>query len=414
MKKLLFYFFLSSGAFWAKNLALFSQYRFQLYSIDPRQREAAVSYFMQDVDEESLTILYEHLLYERNHKILEKLLNFFANRKSKDDFFYLLDFLSLSPNLDLAVEAAKIMKEIHRERSRKELLALAEKSPLYFLIYLKVFTPPDELSFYDAQKKLGDESLRLAILAYSAKMRDIFIEALSPYYFADSSLLANDTSSVLLKTFILEQAQKEVLPEYFAEMPALNLPEFAILLYLQKKFQYNPNSYDFEKTFVEAKKQEVLRFFLLQISPFIKNKEILLKITEEAQSGREILWIFRNFENLSEETQKVFCKKKLNPNLPKSFLNRKKFLCENKPTYGDFANLNLYLKEAHNLKTEQIYYLLREKDFRYRQKAYHWLSPKIFEKYPVLYKILWLKEKDRTLRIQLFSLNTIEDIVHEE
>ena len=92
--------------------------------------------------DQTLEMVQERLLLEFDVKIVEKILVFFAKRKSKKDFFYILDFLKANSRPQYAKMALEIMYKISAARTRYELNVLFQKNygKVHSLTYFKVLT----------------------------------------------------------------------------------------------------------------------------------------------------------------------------------------------------------------------------------------------------------------------------------
>ena len=107
--------------------------------------------------DQTVEMVQERLLFELDVKIVEKILVFFAKRKSKKDFFYILDFLKANSRPKYAKMALEIMYKISAARTRYELNILFQKNygRVHSLTYFKVptqVTPRDRAWFQRVYK----------------------------------------------------------------------------------------------------------------------------------------------------------------------------------------------------------------------------------------------------------------------
>lgn len=78
-------------------------------------------------DNDTLDALTFLLMYENNLEVTMLLLDYFEERKSKNDFFYLIDYLPLAIERDAIEKTIKILHNIHPPTLRRELSNLALK-----------------------------------------------------------------------------------------------------------------------------------------------------------------------------------------------------------------------------------------------------------------------------------------------
>ncbi|MCS6985276.1 MAG: hypothetical protein NZM25_09165 [Leptospiraceae bacterium] len=379
-------------ALWASTL------RLQLQSLDPRQRESALRQLMQNPTQENVEILQEHLLQERNKKVLRSLLEFFRQRKARADFFYLLDFIGMAEDPLLALEAAKILKEIHLERARKELLDLSSRSLFYFYLYLKTFAQNTSQEWEQVKKALESEALKLAILSLPEQKRDEIIEAILPFEPYDLLLPTEGAADIILRTLLLEKKGLEVDPSWFNATLDKDVPHFVRKLFFEKRGKYFFDSFMKEEVDTLLG-DEVFRWYLWQDRRF--PDEYYTKAIRYAQSSQEVLFLLLYFPYLSQRHKEIFCEKKLAKNLPLSWHRRHKFLCQGEFSYGDFSNVRLYIRNLPRENTAQAYLMLRSGDARYRMKAYLSTPDEDVAQKRLLYKALWLQERDPLLRFYL-------------
>lgn len=119
----------------------------KLSSRSASERSSAVQYFSTKNDETAYDLIKSLLLKESTLEVQEKILQALEKRKSRKDFFTLLDFIRISFHESTRLRAMKLLMEIHPPRLRYEIEQAIAKSPdLRILLYgwLVSFQNPDE------------------------------------------------------------------------------------------------------------------------------------------------------------------------------------------------------------------------------------------------------------------------------
>ncbi len=96
-------------------------------SVHKQQRRAAVQEAIKFPSEKSFDLLRERLLIETDSEIADLILTVLESRKSRKDFFYVLDYLKIVSDEKLAVRSMKLLYGIHPPRLHYELNQLMKK-----------------------------------------------------------------------------------------------------------------------------------------------------------------------------------------------------------------------------------------------------------------------------------------------
>jgi len=103
------------------NFSDYEKITFELKNKKYKTRLYAVQKAIRSKNEQMMILIKEHLLRERHSKVIQLILAKLELRKSRRDFFYLLDFLKQSINLKLAYRTLRLLRKIHLPRLQREL-----------------------------------------------------------------------------------------------------------------------------------------------------------------------------------------------------------------------------------------------------------------------------------------------------
>lgn len=165
--------------------AQWQRYYEQLNSPVVDKRYQAVTQLMrQKKDEDAINLLRQRITREQNNKVIELLLKFFEESRSRKDFFFLRDFLKTAPDLATAVKTISIMHQIHAPRLRYELEQLFENRHhrILSLSYMQAIQQPDNRSIIWMQKSYLKFQLDDYFLELNKKVDVPLFEAASPYF----------------------------------------------------------------------------------------------------------------------------------------------------------------------------------------------------------------------------------------
>ncbi len=374
----------------------------QLEAFDPQQRLSAVKFFAnQTEDEETAQLLRERLLIEYNPTVLTALLDYFEKRRSREDFFYLLDFIPIAYDYKLAARAATIMATIHTERTLKEFSQLLEEEAPHFLMtFLAAFSQPDSAAREVCRRALGSHKMREKILLLPPANRKEIISLLQPYSPFELILPEKDITSVLLLTELREYAGGSPAPEWFYEKISTNtqLDRKLILEYLEKQFYHAAQQQNLQAM---AAASPIERYFALRQRLLVP--EYRSELTESLHliaTPRELLLLLLHADRLTASERSALCTIKYRSNVV-SLDNRLLLLCTGKFVQGDLANLNLALRTMFAISPRQLYQNLTHHDSRYRLKAVLLADAQLISQHREVFQAMLLKEPNRRVRFHI-------------
>lgn len=273
---------------------------------------------------ESLTFL---LNYENDPKVLSLILDYFDKRNSREDFFYLIDFLPLARDTDLITKSLEILHRLHAPTLRRELKNLNAKNnrPDLSLVYLKILKDqnkncPNHAKFREWIKEI-----------YKEKNFQKFMVALDIQKFMDFFEIyqicsANQADGFILKYYLAlkednffntEKNMTEFLNEWQKKIPETNRTKL-----LQIAIRYNPSLFIESVRLNEKIQDQSTRFVLYQYAFFSASvntaqKEWIAKLISQEKNKRNLYYIAAVFVENSTEYNlilKKLCQKKREQN----------------------------------------------------------------------------------------------------
>jgi hypothetical protein len=156
----------------------------KLNSLSVSDRITAVTFFAKKNDESAYELIKTRLLRETAITVQEKILEALEKRKSRKDFFTLLDFIRVNHHEATRLRAMKLMMDIHPPRLRYEIeQAVTKSADMRILLYgwLVSFQNPDETTKLWFQKVFRDTDTAEYFLTLRSEHDEKISVLLKPY-----------------------------------------------------------------------------------------------------------------------------------------------------------------------------------------------------------------------------------------
>ena len=182
---LLFTFFPAARFAQKLNLATLETVTKQLRSVNVQDRKNAIKTIQQSASEEDLDLLRLHLPLETDESAAKLILDLFARRKNRKDFYSIIDYLKTTRSSTNAKSGLNTLYAIHPTRLRQEIEFILRSGVSSFpllLIYIEAIQNPDERDRNLVQRMYIEHNYDRLWLRLDNTSRQKLLLDLRPYY----------------------------------------------------------------------------------------------------------------------------------------------------------------------------------------------------------------------------------------
>jgi len=367
-------------------------------------------------------LIKERLVIENHEEVLEIIFEYLEKRKSKKDFFYVLDFLKRTSKKKYASRAILLLYAIHPPRTRFEIgqLLKEDRSKILSIIYISSINSPSKSDLKWFSKVFLKYKLATFWATLPPVKDDLLLKNLNSYLESSDVRTANDISSFFwyLKSSHYSSTRpkvkilNEINPDNIAKLSFERQINF---LYLLTK--YNPGILDginFTDKASSPMKKWMIKRYLLNRKRKWKNTFNFLLLNENRQG---LLWAIAIYADKLSEKEKDIWLNRCNEKTVKAWLCLRSYIVLKR---ADKA-WQLWLNANHSRRTSMtlknlsgmmkldkfhknlffISWILNHESLRLRLKGAMVFPDEIYRKQSPLIISHWLSENTSTLR-QIF------------
>ena len=392
----------------------------EILSSNPQTRKKAVLEISNYKEEEMIQLIRELILRETDGSVMEAILEVFEKRKNRADFFYLVDFLKVTPRAKYGEMAMKILHEVHKSRFQWELkeLFMDKKNRVLLLTYMKSISEPNEDDIKFIQYCFRAYNFAEYYASFHAENDKEISDAFEKYGFYSENFQAYTASdyfwffkiSFEKKRKIDPSASVYFRPEMINEIPRKRIREFAgsIAFFIPEKLKLDKiDNADIAGWIVKSK-----LFGMAGNNESLKQlvKTQFTAILKKSKSEAILSVIIFHFNLLEVDEKKIVsgrCSEKeiseqlcfalllrSEPEKAAIFFNN---LAAREKSMYLFQNLDYLRKIDFLSEEEKILLLITDENYIRRLRGYMSISHENYIKYAVLISSILQTEPNKTI-----------------